>query len=68
MDAGPAFKTTRKFPSYSVAQLKDAIAKYEAGTHPCGEAPAGHVDAMKAEIAAREAGTSTVFVVPQIIR
>lgn len=61
-----AARTTRKFPSYTVTQLEAAVAQYKAGTHPCGEAPAGHVEAMEAEIAARKAGTSKHIPTPQV--
>ena len=59
-----AHNGTRKFPAYTTVQLKAAVAQYEAGTHPCGKAPEDHLNAIKAEIAAREAGTSVVFRVP----
>lgn len=53
MDASP--RTARKFPGYTLAQLKASV---EAGTAN---------DAIIAEIAAREAGASVVYTVPQIL-
>jgi hypothetical protein len=63
MDAG---RTTRKFPAYTTEQLKIAVIDYQLGIHPAGEAPAGHVEAMIAEVKAREAGTSVHRPTPQI--
>jgi hypothetical protein len=63
MDTG---RTTRKFPAFTTEQLKVAVIDYQLGIHPCGAAPAGHVEAMIAEVKAREAGTSVAFKVPQI--
>ena len=53
MDAAP--RTARKFPAYTLAELKSWVA---AGT-------ATNLDAVLAEIAAREAG-ATHYKVPQI--
>lgn len=66
MDAGHINKT-RKFPSYTLAELETSVAAYDAGTHPLQATVAlEHIAALKAEIAARHAGTSKAFVVPQL--
>lgn len=49
-----ATKTSRMYPAYTLAELEAAIAAGR-GT-----------DAMLAEVAARKAGASKVFVVPQL--
>jgi hypothetical protein len=56
----------RNFPGYTTDELKIAVMDYLLGIHPCGEAPAGHVEALKTEIARREAGLSIVYKVPQL--
>lgn len=66
MDAAHV-NTTRKFPTYTLAQLEAAVGQYLAGTHALQAYLAtGHVEAIKTEIANRKAGISQVFVVPQI--
>lgn len=50
-----AMKTSRMFPAYTLAELEAAIAAGR-GT-----------DAMAAEVAARKAGASKAFVVPQLM-
>lgn len=67
MDAASAFPSNRKFPAYSIEDLKVAVIDYQLGIHPCGAAPVGHVEAMIEEIARREAGLSVHFAVPQIV-
>lgn len=52
MDAAP--RTTRRFPGYTLAELEAFVA---AGTAAEG---------IEAEIAARKAGASTVYRVPQV--
>jgi hypothetical protein len=54
-DMDSAMKTGRMFPAYTLVELKAAIAAGR-GT-----------EAMMAEVAAREAGASKVFAVPQIV-
>ena len=54
MDATGNFPSTRKFPSYTLANLKAWVAEGR-GTPE-----------IEAEIAAREAGASTVTVTPQL--
>jgi hypothetical protein len=63
MDTG---RQNRKFPGYTTEQLKIAVIDYQLGIHPCGVAPVGHIEALIAEVKAREAGTSKHFKVPQI--
>jgi len=66
MDASH-INTTRKFAAYHVTELEASVALYEAGTHPLQAYTAPEkIAAMKAEIAARYAGTSKHFIVPQI--
>jgi hypothetical protein len=50
-----AMKTSRMFPAYTLKELEAAIAAGR-GT-----------DAMVTEVAARKAGASKVFVVPQLM-
>lgn len=52
MDA--AHKSTRKYPSYTLAQLEAFVAEGNGN------------EVMVAEIAARKAGASVAFVVPQV--
>lgn len=59
MDAGR--KSTRKFPSYTLAQLKQVVVQ-----GPTDWNSAANLELIKQEIAAREAGTSKPVSVPQI--
>jgi len=65
MDAALVNKT-RKFPSYTLAQLEASVSQFEAGTHPLqATTDEAHIEALKTEIAARKAGTSKPLIVPQ---
>ncbi len=52
--------STRKFPAYSLRELKAIVADCDFSDDPVKLAE------IKAEIASREAGTSVPFVVPQL--
>lgn len=56
---------TRRFPSCTTEELKIAVIDYQMGIHPCGPAAAGHIEALIAEVLAREAGVSKANITPQ---
>lgn len=57
---------TRRFPSYTTAQLRESLSQYDAGTHPLqAYTEAEHIEAIRAEVANRESGISKAFHAPQ---
>ena len=66
MDA-TANNTGRKFPAYTIEDLKIAVMDYQLGIHPLSATVApGHVEAMIAEVLRREAGLSVYRPTPQV--